>query len=487
MPSSQSLLDDECLEGTRTNVLRKAKDWLVDPELPNILWIFGAPGAGKSAIATTLVRELSDELLCAKFSAKRDIADRRDPKCVWRTLAYNLASLHIGLKGSIMEALSDMSHSESASVEARFHDLVVKAMEDQQCLSVVVVIDALDECYIEDNEDWRWLLQTVASWADLPWAFRLVVTSRDIPDIRSILAEVSHPISLTTGKEASIDAKTDTQLFFRTKFAEMRKDIMPSEWPGEDVIRRLTEFAAGSFIWAKMVVEMVKLDPVGGRLENILDGVGSVGNVDDLYGKMLFETLGNLHEKERNRSRSILAAMVLAKDPLRISDLVDLLPSTDSSVDETRRSVENVVEELSSIITVDDNQLLRIPHKSFSDFILDHNRSSAAMRCLVPVDQELRSYIIDRQEHSANIAIGCLTTMNNSLKFNICGINSSHCLNDDIPELQALMSKQYQYLTDLCVPFLGRAPQRLSSQGIAFTYSAAAPQNVAIREGSILA
>ncbi len=426
--------------------MRKARDWLDDEDLSNVLWIFGAPGAGKSAIATTLVREFSDsdEQLCTKFSAKRDIADRRDPKCVWRTLAYNLAGLHIGLKGSIMEALSDRSrYSQTASIEEQFRDLVVNAMYDQQCLSVVVVIDALDECFTEDNEDWRALLKTVGNWADLPRTFRLVVTSRDIPDIRNTLAEISYPISLTTGKEASFEAKSDTQIFFRTKFGEMQKDIkdMPSEWLSEEVIQRLTEFAAGSFIWAKMVVEMVKLDPIGRRLENILDGVGSIGNIDDLYGEMLYGALGQLHGKERNRSRSILAAMVLAKDPLRMSDLVDLLCSTDSSVDETRRSVENVVEELSSIISVDDNKLLRIPHKSFSDFLLDHDRSSAAVSRLVPAHQEVRSYLVDRQEDSANIAIACLTIMNCSLMFNICKIETSHCFNDDVPELEALISK----------------------------------------------
>ncbi len=289
-----------------------------------------------------------------------------------------------------MEALTNESYfSQSVSVEVRFRDLVVRAMQDQQCLSVVLVIDALDECFT-DNEDWRALLQTIASWADLPRTFRLVVTSRDIPDIRRILVDVCYPISLTTGREASIDAKSDTQIFFRTKFAEMqkgRKDL-PSDWPGEELIQRLMEFAAGSFIWAKMVVEMVKLDPVGLRLENMLDGHGSIGNIDDLYGEILFEALGHLHEKERNRSRTILAVMVLAKDPLRTSDLVELLSLTDSSADETRRSVENVVDELRSIISVDDHMLLRIPHKSFSDFLLDHDRSSAAMRRLVPVDQK---------------------------------------------------------------------------------------------------
>ncbi len=115
---------------------------------------------------------------------------------MWRTLAYSLAGLPPGLKGSIVEALSNKPHySQTASVEEQFRDLIVNAMKDQQCLSVVVVIDALDECLTEDNEDWRALLQTIAGWADLPQTFRLVVTSRDIPDIQNTLAEISYPIS----------------------------------------------------------------------------------------------------------------------------------------------------------------------------------------------------------------------------------------------------------------------------------------------------
>jgi len=125
--SNQSLPDDdECLKGTRAAVLRRAGDWLDNPELPNILWISGAPGAGKSAIATTLVNQfsVSGERLCAKVAAKRDIADRRDPKRVWRTLVYNLARLHAGLKGTIMEALS----KKSPDFQNKFRDLIVEAV-----------------------------------------------------------------------------------------------------------------------------------------------------------------------------------------------------------------------------------------------------------------------------------------------------------------------------------------------------------------------
>ncbi len=58
-----------------------------------------------------------------------------------------------------METLSESSlYSQTASVGDQFRDLV-KAMQDQHSLSVVVVIDALDECFAEYNEHWRTLLE----------------------------------------------------------------------------------------------------------------------------------------------------------------------------------------------------------------------------------------------------------------------------------------------------------------------------------------
>ncbi len=158
-------------------------------------------------------------------------------------------------------------------------------------------------------------------WADLPRTFRLVVTSRDIPAIRSALTKVSHPIGLTTGKEASIETKADTRLFFESKFVEMPKGFenLSSDWPGEEVIQQLTDYAAGSFIWAKMVVELVgKLGPQAvDHLEGMLNGVelGSVELMDNLYAKMLFNIFAPLDVEARKASRSILAMIVLAKDP----------------------------------------------------------------------------------------------------------------------------------------------------------------------------
>ncbi len=55
-----------------------------------------------------------------------------------------------------------------------------------------------------------------------------------------------------------------------------------------------------------------------GHLEDILgDGqLGTIEQVYNLYAAMLVTILGQLPENKRNTYRSIIAAIVLAKDPL---------------------------------------------------------------------------------------------------------------------------------------------------------------------------
>ncbi|KLO07241.1 hypothetical protein SCHPADRAFT_657824 [Schizopora paradoxa] len=427
-PSDQSELDEQCVPGTRTSVLSEAKAWLENTSAPNVLWVVGAPGAGKSAFATTLVkREFPKICLCAKVFAKRDFADRRDPTLLWRTLAYDLANLHTGIKGSIMESLFSKGLSDSKN-QGEFLSLIINAIEEQHCLPVVAVIDALDECFTEDKDHWRTLLQIIASFANLFRSLKLVVTSRDLPDIRRALSKIrSHSIRLKTGKEIPPEATLDLEKFFRSE-----RVGLPSSWLEDNVIWQLAECASGSYIWAKMVVGLIKLKP-DGRLEDILKGhTGrSTERVDILYGKLLVEILGQLPVEERNAFRAILAAIVLAKSPLQ-QNLLELLPSNDSFGSNTREFVENAIHELSPIIALDENGRVRIPHKSFSDFFVDPIRTHKAMAHFnLPIRVQL-SFLMDRDEDSGNLSMACLRLMATSLSFNPYGIPTSHILNDKI-------------------------------------------------------
>ena len=56
----------QCMEGTRLDILGKINAWTTDFDAPNILWLKGHPGVGKSAIATSK-RDSPDALQYTDF------------------------------------------------------------------------------------------------------------------------------------------------------------------------------------------------------------------------------------------------------------------------------------------------------------------------------------------------------------------------------------------------------------------------------------
>jgi hypothetical protein len=83
-----------CMQGTRQWVIDQIHTWLNDIQVPNILWLGGSPGAGKSTIASTLVSQLAEmgRLGSNIFFKRGDIA-LSDPAAVWRTVAFDLAQV----------------------------------------------------------------------------------------------------------------------------------------------------------------------------------------------------------------------------------------------------------------------------------------------------------------------------------------------------------------------------------------------------------
>ena len=86
-----------CMEGTRQDVFGTVNDWLDDFVAPNILWISGSPGAGKSALASSLVLNLTK---------KRRKGSRFEVSCVFITQS----DVHT-FKKTVMPALAILSLS----------------------------------------------------------------------------------------------------------------------------------------------------------------------------------------------------------------------------------------------------------------------------------------------------------------------------------------------------------------------------------------
>lgn len=422
----------ECMDGTRQDILESVYSWIEDLNAPNILWLKGYPGVGKSAIATSVVEKLrSLRRLGSAFFFQRERSNDMTPHALWRVVAYSLGRQYPLVREKLMAALNDDETLPSGvNIDNLFLHLIqepLMASENARTsLSPVVVVDALDECGGLDGQyskHRRQLLQTLRSWSHLPNRFKLFVTGRGESDIERFFAGTPHRlIDVLAGQlvkeESSLDIKQFLELRFR-QIASQYPSSLSSDWPGHLIIEELTNKAAGVFIWVEVITSFAERGNPKEQLKKILSG-GGTGNMAHLYSLILNTSFPDPSETVIKCFRSLLGTVILAKSPLPISSIAEFL-----SLDETE--MEHICNGLRTVLGSTDT--LRIYHQSFVDFLIDENKCPAA-------------FLIDRKRESRALTIACLRTMKHKLRFNICNFESSYLLNGDVTDLATRIHQQ---------------------------------------------
>jgi hypothetical protein len=436
-----------CMEGTRESVFKEIGIWLDDigaliSPVPrrtilhcsylgaasNILWINGSPGAGKSAIASTLVSNLTKcQRLGSSFFFKRGDAILSDPTVLWRTVAFDLTQFHPNLRDGVIEFLKRPNFRQS-DIMLHFECMIEELLVKNQSLGLpVIVIDALDECGSDDSQSAhrRILLDTLARWSRLPRSFKLIVTSRDqhIPDW-FYDHQLCRRITLETGDTISRETRNDIRIFFKQSFKNIRPRFgLASTWPDSQEFDRLTERAGGLFIWAKTA--MAFMEETRGnhspaeKLKLIIAGhLGKHDNIDILYRQILEFSFRDAEDVMFELFRAVFGIIIVTKAPLHRDDLKHFMGSLGDG-NEWRINV--ILYNLSSVIQLDSS--LRLRHLSFAEFLTD------AERC-----RDTRFLVVQNEQHH-QLALGCLRIMKTGLKFNICGLETSYVRNDDVADL----------------------------------------------------
>ena len=403
------------MPGTCVDVLRDIQGWLCDLNMPNILWLSGSPGSGKTTIASTVVADF--ESFSGQFFFHRDQAEFCDPDNLWRHLALDLALGNTELGKLISKALeTQKANIRGLDISMQFEHLIVKPVQELFQTTgkpLLVVIDALDEC-----DQYQKLLPSLKSWSWLlPKFLKLFITSRHYLDIQRTLSSVSQCIDLHTGDKVSNQTSKDLELYFTTRFFEMTQlqTSLHMNWPGPDKVSFLVRKAAGLYIWAKSAMDFILHR--GGDTEERLNVICSDSGegtdaIDTLYQHIVFIAFQGLREAEKKSLSSVIGAIVIAKNSLRASDLEQLLGVRDTL---------SIVSQLSPVLLISNTGHLQICHQSFTDFMLDQKRSKA--------------FWVDSQKHSLCFAGSCMKYMSAKLKFNFFDLKTSHILNKDIPNL----------------------------------------------------
>ena len=374
----------KCHKHTREAILAKIMDWVrkkIDTDT-FIMWLYGAAGAGKTAIAQTIA-ELCEEhkLLLASFFFFRADSLRSNSKQLVATIAYQIAVVIPGVRPFMEAAIDNDPHLLSRTLITQFTTLIIDPLEhlfessvgEHTYLPHLIIIDGLDECM--DSTQVRILDMIFAIGKRSKFPFSFLVASRPELEISTAMGDGRVREGLTRlPLYADITSYDDIRRFLQDKFDEIwlthpiRSDL-PSSWPSSKDIDTLVYKSSGQFIYASTVVKFVssRRHRPDHRLEIILDlrPKGKdlpFSELDALYRYVLSSV------EDPTTTVDIIATaltFIHGPDKAALTDILDLSPS----------DIKLHLIDLGSLVEYGEDDFLEILHASLGDFLFDESRS----------------------------------------------------------------------------------------------------------------
>ncbi|KIJ51754.1 hypothetical protein M422DRAFT_244095 [Sphaerobolus stellatus SS14] len=434
-------LPDACWSGTRQHIFDIFDSWCHDKK-SNLLWIFGSPGAGKSAIASSLLA---------------------------------IANIDIGIYlDKYLE--KEPTYLGNGQRTDDFKTLIVEAFKsipsENHSQAPIIIIDALDEC--DTSEEQKIFLKSLADWAKEPeFNFKMIVTSRNQKEIQDAIGDCSYHLHIHTGEAVDTASTQDIQIFLKDRFQQLKVDLR--SFP--NAINQMSQYAAGLFIWAKLATSYIAAGIVTQRLEDVLMNMGQLGqfknnnnlNLDRLYAQILYSIFDNCTQKEKKQYEMILGSLIFAKSPLSINILEVIFDNPESKI--TSEVISTALDKFSPLLLSldlnDGDAPLHLCHLSLQDFFQEDPQEGSYYRTTknknmkrfhiafeayskhLPLAPQLDICHITSTESVAHICLGLLRYMNKELHFNMGQLESSYFSNKDITDLSqrldGLISKSLRF------------------------------------------
>ena len=422
-----------CLKGTRRDVLLQIEQWLMDKKDQRVFWLNGLAGTGKSTIAQTFSEiSFADGKLGASFFCSRDFEDRSNLRAIFPTLAFQLAHRYPQFREQLLLVLRANHDVERESLSSQLEKVIIRPFKETQ-IPTLIIIDALDEC--KDKDPASALLSVLSRYVHEIPEVKFFITGRPEPPIREgfrlkALRPITDVLKLHDVKRSSVDE--DIKLYLRiylTDIRTTRSDCeFPEEWPSSYDISILCKKAGGLFIYASTVVKFVASDyhlPTE-RLDLIIlhsQVAAHEGGIDLLYTKILelaFQGADPGDQEVYSRFRNVVGAVLLAFHPLSRKALSTLLRScgTPSHISTTLRFLHSLLN-----VPENEDEPIRVFHKSFPDFLTDKTRCKD------------KRFSVEPSVHHEDILFSCLDLMKKRLKKNICSLDDYAILSEikDLP------------------------------------------------------
>lgn len=237
---------------THVDILEHIDNWITN-DVPWIFILQGRPQSGKSAIARTVCKKLTERgWLGASFFVSRDEASCNNPFLVFPTIAYQLAMQYPKFRRTLTKILQKDPDIVGLAPEIQLEKLVIepmcKAADEIGTTPVMVVIDGLDKC----SSYRAHLLSLLCTMhLKLPVSFKLFISFRPKPDLNNLISsedtyEVAQPFILCDLDTSIVYGNIENFLHLRLSKVPASYRINPRCWSSTEDI---TTLAIQRIVW----------------------------------------------------------------------------------------------------------------------------------------------------------------------------------------------------------------------------------------------
>ena len=382
----------KCHQDTRLDILPRIDQWAKDTNPPQIAWLYGAVGTGKSAIAQTMTEQwIQEGQVVITFFFSRNSERCRVGRYLVPTLAHQLAMAIHDVSRDIVSTIHHDHALFHKAMSIQFQTLIVEPLRrllrhDRGAdlpPTIIFVMDGLNECEEDAQKEFLGVIKElrVESVTDFPCSLRFLITSRQKPhwQIERLLQQPFKEFPL----DACKDTHKDIRKYLQSELASIHRSYTQSyytsgpisqPWPPSSAIDQLTRNACGQFIYASTVLRFIGSgygNP--SQLLNLVLNSKSSGDhkpfeiIDQLYIDIFKSTCSNI------QLLNLVLGYVLASIQGLSLDQLSILCACN------RMEMLRVLHPLQSVLSIPDQsrptELVTIPHTSFSDFLEDHHRS----------------------------------------------------------------------------------------------------------------
>ena len=347
--------------------------WLVE-ESPQLLWLSGAPGIGKTMIASFLVEELTPiaertpQMTLAYYFCDDKRQERRTATAILRGLLLQVLRQRPILFKYIQESF-EMSRD---SLFKNFHALwriFVAIVNDPEVGEVCCLVDALDECEKDSRQLFLFGLKKLyCSQQSNIASVKFIITSRRDNEIVESLSAVSPAIwhlQIDSGK-----VNHDVSKFINTKVNELSALKGYSAGLKKDIKRALTDKAGGTFLYVSLVLSLLKRTRAQSLVREKLESLPE--DLNNLYDKILSQ----IDQDCAEIAIFVFRWVAVATRPLTVKELAmaralsewktNKLPP-DDHLDE----LKDIFKCCEPLVTLDtDHDTINLVHQSAKDYLL---------------------------------------------------------------------------------------------------------------------